>query len=383
MKINEYQTPIAFIDLAAQQDIIRPKLDVAISKVLDHGQYIMGPEVGIFEDQLKKYVGVSHALTCANGTDALSLVLMAWGVGVGDAVFVPSFTYVASAEAPAQLGATPYFVDVLPESFNIDPSSLRLAISESRKAGLNPKAAVVVDLFGQPADIDAVIEIAKTENIKVLVDAAQSFGASRDGRKVGSMGNATTTSFFPAKPLGCYGDGGAIFTNSDEDSELINSIRLHGKGSQKYDNVRVGLNSRLDTIQAAILIEKLQLLPEELKMRDRIANLYNSIIHNSVEIPKLSANLSSAWAQYTIQVKNRDALQCKLRKKKIPSIIYYPIPLHKQHGYKHFPSVSSGLKVSERLSQSALSLPMYPYMSETVAEKIACTVTNIIKNEDR
>ena len=381
MKENEYQTPLAFIDLGAQQKLIRPKLDVAISAVLDHGQYIMGPEVAELESQLRKFVDVKHASTCANGTDALSIVLMAWGIGVGDAVFVPSFTYVASAEAPAQLGATPFFVDVLPDSFNIDPNSLALAISEARELGLNPKAVVVVDLFGQPANIDAVTEVADKEGLKILVDGAQSFGGTNDGRNVGAMGHATTTSFFPAKPLGCYGDGGAIFTNSDEDAELIRSIRLHGKGSQKYDNVRVGMNSRLDTIQAAVLIAKLEVFPSELKQRHKISQWYNTLLSDWVEVPSLPVGLTSAWAQYTIQVDNRDSVQSELRSKNIPSIVYYPIPLHRQAGYKHYPSVSSGLSVSERLSQRVLSLPMHPYMTEEAVNGIGLSLIQIVKNK--
>jgi dTDP-4-amino-4,6-dideoxygalactose transaminase len=224
--MNEYSTPTQFIDLAAQQKLIRPQLDAAIKKVLDHGQYIMGPEVKEFEDQLLKFTGAKHAITCANGTDALTLVLMAWGLGRGDAVFVPSFTYVATAEAPAQLGVTPFFVDVLEDTFNIDPDSFKQAIIDCRKLGLNPSAVIAVDLFGQPSDVDAITEIAHSENIKVLVDGAQSFGATLKGNRVGSMGDATTTSFFPAKPLGCYGDGGAVFTSDDEVAEIINSIRF-------------------------------------------------------------------------------------------------------------------------------------------------------------
>ena len=248
--MSEYTSAINFIDLSAQQKLIRSKIDLGIKKVLDHGQYIMGPEVREFEATLQIFTGAKHAITCANGTDALTLVLMAWGVGYGDAVFVPSFTYVASAEAPSQIGATPFFIDVCEETFNINPESFKQAILDCKGLGLNPAAVIVVDLFGQPADVDSITNIAHSENIKVLVDAAQSFGASSKGRCVGTMGDATTTSFFPAKPLGCYGDGGAVLTDNDNDAELIKSIRLHGKGSEKYDNVRIGLNSRLDTIQA-------------------------------------------------------------------------------------------------------------------------------------
>ena len=274
--MSEYTAPLQFIDLAAQQGKIRGKIDAAIAGVLDHGQYIMGPEVKQFENDLKVFTGAAYALTCANGTDALTLVMMAWGIRPGDAVFVPSFTYVASAETPAQLGATPFFVDVLEGSFNIDPTSFAQAIDEAKKQGLRPAVVIPVDLFGQPADIDAITDIAGPAGIKVLVDGAQSFGASSRGRRVGTMGDATTTSFFPAKPLGCYGDGGAVFTNDDALADIINSIRLHGKGSEKYDNVRIGVNSRLDTIQAAILIEKLKIFPDELSARDKVAAAYQA-----------------------------------------------------------------------------------------------------------
>ena len=271
--MSEYTAPTKFIDLVQQQQKIRENIDFAIKKVLDHGQYIMGPEVKDFESQLCEYTGAKHAVTCANGTDAISIVLMAWGVGKNDAIFVPSFTYVASAESPAQLGATPFFIDVDNDTFNIDPDSFKQAIIDCKNLDLNPSVVILVDLFGQPADIDSIKNIADSEGIKILIDSAQSFGGIRDARTVGSMGDACTTSFFPAKPLGCYGDGGAIFTNNDEDFEIFNSIRLHGKGSQKYDNVRIGFNSRLDTIQAAILIEKLKLFPDEVKQRNKVANL--------------------------------------------------------------------------------------------------------------
>lgn len=362
--MSEYSAPTQFIDLAAQQKLIRPQLEAAILKVLDHGQYIMGPEVKEFEAQLREFTGATHALTCANGTDALTLVLMAWGVGPGDAVFVPSFTYVATAEAPAQLGATPFFVDVCEDTFNIDPHSFKQAVIDCRALGLNPKVIIAVDLFGQPADIDFVAEIAHAENIKVLVDGAQSFGATSKGRRVGSMGDAVTTSFFPAKPFGCYGDGGAVFTNNDEDSEIINSIRLHGKGSNKYDNVRIGLNSRLDTLQAAILIEKLKLFPGELSMRSLVAQNYNSLLSDVCNVPVLSHGNSSSWAQYTLKLDNRGELQSKLKEVGIPTVVYYPIPLSKQIGYKQYPSVTTGVDSSAVLSEKVLSIPMHPYLSD-------------------
>jgi dTDP-4-amino-4,6-dideoxygalactose transaminase len=376
--MSEYSAPTQFIDLVAQQKLIRPQLDLAISRVLDHGQYIMGPEVKEFEGQLREFTGAKHALTCANGTDALTLVLMAWGIGPGDAVFVPSFTYVASAEAPAQLGATPFFVDVFEDTFNIDPDSFKQAIVDCRKLGLNPSAVIAVDLFGQPADVDAITEIAHAENIKVLVDGAQSFGATSRGRTVGSMGDATTTSFFPAKPLGCYGDGGAVFTNSDEDADIIDSIRLHGKGSQKYDNIRIGLNSRLDTIQSAILIEKLKLFPGELELRSRVANNYAKLLSKVVELPRLVPRHSSAWAQYTLKIDSRDDVQSKLKDHGIPSVVYYPIPLSEQAGYQHYPSVQTGTSVSLALSNKVLSLPMHPYLTLDSQKFIAQTLRDIL-----
>jgi dTDP-4-amino-4,6-dideoxygalactose transaminase len=369
--MSEYSESVQFIDLKAQQELIRQKLDTAIANVLDHGQYIMGPEVKSFESDLREFTGAKYALTCANGTDAISLVLMAWDIGPGDAVFVPSFTYVASAEAPAQLGAIPFFVDVCEHSFNIDPISLKQAIADCRKTGLKPRVVVVVDLFGQPADIDSIADIARSEGIKILVDGAQSFGGTSKGRPVGSLGDATTTSFFPAKPLGCYGDGGAIFTSCDEDSEIINSLRLHGKGSQKYDNVRIGINSRLDTLQAAILIEKLKLFPRELALRAEVAQRYNSLLQDQCQVPILDKDHTSAWAQYTLVLPDRDKIQSALKASSVPSVVYYPIPLSNQTGYKQYPKVSSGTLTSERLSRQVLSLPMHPYLEFLNQQKIA------------
>lgn len=375
--MDEYSEPTQFIDLAAQQKLIKPQINAAIKKVLDHGRYIMGPEVKEFEGQLRDYTGAKHALTCANGTDALTLVLMAWGIGTGDVVFVPSFTYVSTAEAPAQLGATPFFVDVCEDTFNIDPQSFKQAIIDSRESGMKPTVVIAVDLFGQPADIDAITEIAHAEGIKVLVDGAQSFGATSKDRRVGSMGDATTTSFFPAKPLGCYGDGGAVFTSSDEDAEIINSIRLHGKGSQKYDNIRIGMNSRLDTLQAAILIEKLKIFDKELISRAQVAARYSSALAEHFKVPRLSPNATSAWAQYTLIVDDRQSIQAELNSSGIPSVVYYPIPLSKQGGYKHYPRVSSKTEISEALASRVLSLPMHPYLKEISQDNI---ITKLLAN---
>ncbi len=377
--MSEYSAPTQFIDLAAQQKIIRPQIDAAIQKVLDHGQYIMGPEVKEFESQLSNFTGAKHVHTCANGTDALTLVLMAWGVGYGDAVFVPSFTYVATAEAPAQLGATPFFVDVHKDTFNIDPDSFKQAIVDCRKFGLKPSVVIPVDLFGQPANVDAITQIAHEEKIKVLVDGAQSCGAKSKGRSVGTMGDATTLSFFPAKPLGCYGDGGAVLTNDEDTAALVSSLRLHGKGAEKYDNVRVGINSRLDTIQAAILLEKLKIFPKELDMRDKIARRYSESLGNYCDIPTLGEDLLSAWAQYTLVVDNRDQVQERLKSQSIPSVIYYPKPLTIQSGYSHYPRVISGAVVSESLSLDVLSLPMHPYLSRLNQDKIISCVIESLK----
>lgn len=380
--MSEYSAPTQFIDLPAQQRIIRSQLDAAIKKVLDHGQYIMGPEVNELESQLSEFTGAKHALTCANGTDALSIVLMAWGVGHGDAVFLPSFTYVATAEATSQLGATPFFVDVFEDTFNIDPRSFKQAILDCHSLGLNPKVVIPVDLFGQPADVDAITEIAHAEKIKVLVDGAQSFGASSKGRRVGSMGDATTTSFFPAKPLGCYGDGGAVFTNNDHDADLIDSIRLHGRGDEKYDNVRIGLNSRLDTIQAAILLEKLKIFPSELEARANLALEYSRHLSNQdCILPVLEPHNFSSWAQFTIKTSFRDLFRSELTSHGIPSAIYYPKPLHLQKGYQMYPAVSSGLVISEQLSNCVFSLPMHPYIIEPTlyVKNIASIFNSIIR----
>ena len=372
--MNEYSPELKFIDLSIQQTRIRKELNAAIEKVLNHGQYIMGPEVEKFENHLKNFTGVSNVVTCANGTDALTLVLMAWGIGPGDAVFIPSFTYIASAETSAQLGATPFFVDVLENTFNIDPKSFEISIKEAVKAGLNPAVVIPVDLFGLPADVKAIKKVANRNNIKILVDAAQSFGATYHGSQVGTLGDATTTSFFPAKPLGCYGDGGAVFTNDDDLAAIVNSIRLHGKGDQKYDNLRVGVNSRLDTLQAAILIEKLKIFPEELELRENVASSYQSKLGSIFKTPQVPKGLKSAWAQYTLIFEDRDNVQKFLKENDIPSVVYYPKALSQQSGYSKFPTVSSGLDISEELSSKVLSLPMYPYLEEDNIDYICNTL---------
>ena len=353
--------PIAFIDLQAQRRRLGEPLTRAINAAVEGGQWVLGPQVAELETRLAEFAGVKHAITCANGTDALMIVLRAWDIGPGDAVFVPAFTFAASAEVVALVGASPVFVDVLEDSYNMDPASLEAAIAQVKRDGkLKPRAIMPVDLFGQPADYRAIEPIVAREKLKLLCDAAQGFGGLLDGRRSGGIGDAAATSFFPAKPLGCYGDGGAVFTNDSALDELLRSIRMHGQGSDRYENVRIGVNSRLDTIQSAILLEKLKVFPEEIKMREKIARRYNEAFrgNNSIRIPHVIAGAQSTWAQYTIQVPDRAKLADDLKTKGIPTAVYYPIPLSKQKGYKHYPSAPT--PVSERICDTVISLPMHP-----------------------
>ncbi len=376
--------PMQFIDLKSQLNLIRPAIDAAIKKVLDHGIFIMGPEVFELEKQLSEFCGVKHTISCANGTDALGLVLMAKNVGPGDAVFVPSFTFAATAEVVAWVGATPVFIDSLEDTYNMDPKSLEQGIQTAKKMGLNPVGIIPVDLFGQPADYDAIQAIADTHELWVMADGAQSFGAEYKDRKVGSIGDVATTSFFPAKPLGCYGDGGAIFTNDDELAAIIKSLRVHGQGSDKYDNVRIGMNGRLDTIQAAILIEKLKVFPTELVNRQKTANAYNEALKDIVTVPKLIDGVTSAWAQYTIRLPkniNREQLIAELKESGIPSVIYYVKPLHQQTAYKYYPtSTTSNLPVCEALAGEVLSLPMSGYVSDEAAYQVVQTILKLTRS---
>lgn len=367
-------TQLPFIDLAAQLLRLGGRIDAAIARVLDHGGFVMGPEVRTFEEQLAAFCGARFALGCANGTDALVLVLRAWGIGPGDAVFVPSFTFVATAEAAALVGATPIFVDVRTSDFNMDPVSLDAAIGHARELGLNPRTVVPVDLFGQPADYDAIAVIARSHGLKVMADAAQGFGSSLNGRRAGVLADATTTSFFPAKPLGCFGDGGAIFTDDEELARLLVSIRVHGQGSNKYDNVRIGLNSRLDTLQAAILIEKLAIFDEELAARQRAADRYAELLGDVVTVPALLPGRTSAWAQYTIVTDRRDAIAASCKAAGIPTAVYYPIPLHRQTGYVNYPTGPGGCPVTDQLAGKVISLPMHPYLDEAVQARVAAAV---------
>lgn len=365
---------LAFVDLQAQRARLGDRIDQAIARVLDHGQFIMGPEVGLLEGALAEFSAAKHAITCASGTDALLLPLMAWGVGPGSAVFVPAFTFPATPEVVALLGATPVFVDVDPETFNIDPGSLGDAIEAAKQAELMPTAVIAVDLFGLPADYDAINRLARAEGLKVVGDAAQSFGASLDGQTVGTLAEVTATSFFPAKPLGCYGDGGAVLTDDDELATLLRSLRVHGQGASKYDVVRVGINGRLDTIQAAVLLEKLAIFANELEARERVAARYSDALDGLVDVPRVPDAARSAWAQYTVQVDDREAVAKALGERGVPSAVYYPRPLHHQPAYETFPRAPGGLATSERLASRVLSLPMHPYLDDAQQDRVIAAV---------
>ena len=336
----------------------------------------MGPEVFEFEQNLADFCGAKYALSCSSGTDALLLVLMAKEIGPGDAVFCPSFTFCATAEAVALVGATPVFVDVHAESFNIDAESLKQAIATAKKDGLKPRAVIPVDMFGLAADHDPVATIAKDENLFVLDDAAQGFGAAYKGRKLGTLGHATATSFFPAKPLGCYGDGGAVLTDDAELLERLKSLRVHGHGKDKYDNVHIGLTARLDTIQAAVLIEKLKIFPEEIAARDRIAKRYNAALADVAIAPNVADGFTSVWAQYTLRLKpgQRGPFADALKAKGVPTAIYYPIPLHRQVAYRKYPAAGNGLPVTDRLSDEVISLPMHAYLDDLTQDRIIAAV---------
>jgi dTDP-4-amino-4,6-dideoxygalactose transaminase len=371
---------IAFIDIAEQRRRLGRRIDDAVARVLTHCQFINGPEVARLEADLAAFTGARHVVACASGTDALLMVLLARKIGAGDAVLCPSFTFCATGEVVALLGAMPVFVDVDQDTFNIDIASLKNGISVAKRMGLKPKAIIPVDLFGHPADHHAIAAIAEAENMFVLDDAAQGFGASYDGRRLGTFGLATATSFFPAKPLGCYGDGGAIFTDDAELAETLRSVRVHGQGSDKYDNVRLGLTARLDTIQAAILIEKLNIFPEEMAMRDAVAKRYDQGLGNVLIVPRVEKNCTSVWAQYTVRLSNggRDALAASLKVQGIPTAIYYPKSLHQQTAYRRYPVADGGLPVSERLCTEVLSLPIHAYLDEATQDRIINAVRSAL-----
>jgi dTDP-4-amino-4,6-dideoxygalactose transaminase len=374
--------PIVFIDLAEQQKRLKPGIDAAIARVLDHGAYIMGPEVNTFEQQLGDFGGLSHTVSCASGTDALALPLMAWGLRPGDAVFCPSFTFAATAEVVAWLGATPVFIDIHPDTFNIDLKGLESAIEQIKKNGeLTPRAVIAVDLFGQAADYPAIRALCDEHGLKLISDAAQGFGATINGAQSGKWADVVATSFFPAKPLGCYGDGGATLTNDDELADIMRSLRVHGKGSDKYDNVRIGMNGRLDTLQAAILIEKLAVFADEIDARNALAERYAKGLNGGVITPYVPDGYVSTWAQYTLKLpaNARDATMAALKEQDIPAVVYYPKPLHQQTAYCNYPVQGNGLPVSEEMAGRVMSLPMHPYMEDQVADRIISAVNNAIQ----
>ena len=379
MNLRTNPPPIPFIDVAAQRRRLGAAIDDAVTRVLNHCQFILGPEVRTFESDLAAFCGARHVVTCASGTDALVLALRAMGVGAGDAVLCPSFTFCATAEVAALVGATPVFVDVDAKTFNIDANGIAGAVETARQAGLNPKAIIPVDLFGLPADHAAIR--AAAANLLVLDDAAQSFGATCDNRRLGTFGLCTATSFFPAKPLGCYGDGGAVMTDDDGLADVMRSLRVHGQGSDKYDNVRIGLASRLDTMQAAILIEKLKIFPDEIDARNAIARRYNEGFSDVAIVPAVPPGMTSVWAQYTIRVQGgrRDALAAELKAERIPTAIYYPIPLHRQQAYKQYPVGKGGVAVSDRLADEVISLPMHAYLDPPTQDRIIDATRRALK----
>ena len=377
---------IPFIDLKAQQKLIREKIDERIKIVLDHGQYILGPEVKELERKLSIYTNSEFVLCCSSGTDALLLALLGLKLKAGEGVIVPAFSFASSAEVMPLLGAIPVFIDIEDDTFNIDPSKLADAFNTATEMGIIVKGIMSVGLFGQPADMDPINEFAKNNNLWVLDDAAQSFGGKYHGNNVGNLCEVTATSFFPAKPLGCYGDGGAIFTNDPEIYEIANSSHVHGMGKSRYEYDRIGMNARISTIQAAILLEKLEIFPSELNKRQAVANNYYKHLNDlnlKIKLPLLKSKFISSWAQYTIILPdniNRDKLQESLKFKDIPTAVYYPIPLNEHKPYKNYPVSKSGLINTNYLARNVLSLPMHPYLSEDDIIYISKNIYEAFKN---
>ncbi|MDX2221223.1 MAG: DegT/DnrJ/EryC1/StrS aminotransferase family protein [Rhodospirillaceae bacterium] len=370
--------PIAFIDLAAQRRRIEPAVSAAIARVLAHGAFVMGPEVAELESRLAAHCGTRHAVSCSSGTDALLMPLMAWGIGSGDAVLVPSFTFTATAEVAVLAGATPVFVDVDADTFNITAESLARGIAAARAAGLRPAVVIPVDLFGQPADYDALGDVAAAHGCRVLADAAQSYGASYKNRRAGALAEVTATSFYPSKPLGCYGDGGAVFTDDDALAARLRQIRVHGQGRDRNDNVCIGLTARLDTIQAAVLIEKLEIFDDECRARQDIAARYDALLAGAVITPRVAAHARSVWAQYTVRSPARDRIVAALAAEKIPTSVFYPKPIHVQPAYRQFPRAVGDLPVTERLARECVSLPMHPYLNAPDQERVAAAVRRAV-----
>jgi len=374
---------LPFVDLKAQYARLKPEIDADIQRVLDHGRFILGPEVAEFEAALAAHVGVTHVVSCANGSDALMLALMAEGIGAGDAVFVPAFTFTATAEAVLLVGAKPVFVDLTAENCLIDEADLERKIAALKAAGaLTPRAIIAVDLFGLPADYQRLTEIAEAHDLFLLADAAQSMGAEYHGRAVGGLAPATATSFYPAKPLGCYGDGGALLTDDAARAKLWRSLRGHGAGGAEYDAVRIGMNSRLDTLQAAVLLAKLPGLPEEIEARERVAQYYDRHLPASAARPPRVVGSTSAWAQYTIQVAGRADLAAALRRDGIPSAVHYPLPMHLQSAYRRYGDGPGSLPASEKLAQHVLSLPLHADLDEATSGRICQVLQRHLEAHD-
>ena len=366
---------IPFIDLKTQRARLKADMDRMIDKVLDEGRYILGPEVAELEKQLADFNGAGRALACANGTDAILIPLMAWGIGPGDAVFVPSFTFAASAEVVVLAGASPVFVDVDPDTYNICPKSLEAAIAAVKAEGtLTPRAVIAVDLFGQPADYPKISEITRANELKLISDCAQGYGSKLDGKSSLEWADVLTVSFYPAKPLGGYGDGGAVLCKDDDLYATMKSVSVHGEGSSRYEYARIGLNSRLDTLQAAILLSKLSIFAEEIELRQKVADAYAAGFGDAVKAPTIIEGAQSTWAQYTIEVDDRDAFRASLNDAGVPTAVYYPIPLHKHEPYAIYPVVPGGLPVTEKIAHRVVSLPMHPYLEDEQIARIVAAV---------
>lgn len=369
---------VPLLDLGSQRTHLGGAVEARIEAVLDHGRFVSGPEVAELERELMGWAGVPHVIGCSSGTDALVLLLMAHGVGVGDAVVVPDFTFPATPETVALLGATPIFADVLPDTFNLDPDSADDALHVARRLGLRPRAVLAVDLFGQPADYDRLLLTAGAHDAVVLVDAAQSLGATWHGLPATALGDGSATSFFPAKPLGCYGDGGAVFTADDELADAVRSLCMHGTGEQKYDTVRIGLNARLDTLQAAVLLAKLPSFADELAARRANAAQYSAALAEVAAVPTVHTAAKSSWAQYTLRVPDRDRVAHDLGDRGVASAIYYRRPLHHQPAYRRFPSTPGGCPVAEQLSAEVLSIPVHPFLTTEERDYVVEAVQSVV-----
>ena len=371
--------PVAFIDLQSQRARIGARMDAAIARVLAHGAFIMGPEVAEAERRLAAHCGAKHVVTCSSGTTAMIMALMAKDVGRGDAVFVPSFTFTATAEVAALVNATPVFVDVHADTMCMDANSLERAVAVAKQTGLRPECVIPVDLFGQPADYDEIGAVAKAHGMWILDDAAQSYGATYKGRKLGTVADITATSFYPSKPLGCYGDGGAVFTDDPEVTERLTQVRVHGQGKDRNENVRIGLTARFDSIQAAVLIEKLNIFDAEITERNAVAARYDEALKDLVQTPHVPKDCTSVWAQYTIRTPRRDRIVAALKDKGVPTNVFYPKPIHVQAPYRGYPVAGNGLPVTEELAHDVVSLPMHPYLPPAEQDRVIAALRTALR----